>query len=47
MNSPRDTGATLVEYGLVLLLVVLGAIILIQSIGDTVSDMFSAFLNAL
>lgn len=40
-----DRGATMVEYGLVVLLVVVLVVVLIQAIGLSVRDMFQSVLD--
>ena len=45
MTASRELGATLVEYGMILFLVVIGAITLVQSLGGAVLDMFTSVLN--
>ena len=41
----EDTGATLVEYALVVLLIVIPCVLLIASLGDQVEGMFDAVLT--
>ena len=45
MTASRELGATLVEYGMILFLVVIGAITLVQSLGGSVLDVFTSVLN--
>jgi Flp pilus assembly pilin Flp len=45
LTASRELGATLVEYGLILFVVAIGAITLVQSLGGSVLDMFTSVLS--
>lgn len=44
---PLDLGATMVEYGLILLLVVIGALGLVAALGGSVLDIFTELADLL
>jgi Flp pilus assembly pilin Flp len=45
LTLPRENGATLVEYAMILFLVLIGAVTLVQSLGGSVLDMFTSVLS--
>lgn len=45
MTPESELGATLVEYALVLLLIAIGTVALVQGLGGSVLDLFTAVVD--